>query len=139
MKLHETAIGKAALPLALVAALGAGCSGETKPDPNEYKVNQDCKKPSPLTAVHIEGSNLRGELQMVNDGDCAAVYEPGGVKKLGHIANNQTFLAVCANTKPNSLQVIIEPDQLGTVNYANKLVDTQTGDRQLTDPMIRAC
>lgn len=134
MKLHET-VGRV-VPLVLVAAIGAGCTSENKPAPEEYR-GDACANPQPLTIVHMVGSNARGELEMVNDGECALVKEVGGAKPIGEIATNEHFFAVC-DTGSNSLRVIIEPNQSGVAFYDKGLVDPG-GDLQLEDPFIRPC
>lgn len=121
---EKLSFSRKVLPLTLAMGLSLSACSQ---DGNEKANDQDA-----LTSVRVLGAAKDGNINAVNGGDSATIYDGQTYKSIGKIAGEEAFLIVCIDTKPNSLTVL-EADQEGTVNLTNAAVSS------LTDSEIPVC
>jgi len=74
-----------------------------------------------LEALRIIGASKLGGVNIVNDGECAPIYDPGTLQTIGFAASEGAILVECIDQKPTSFRV--EVDGLnGSMNLSPVLI-----------------
>lgn len=136
----------AAASLALVAALGAsGCGGSekpagSKPEPTAATNPNSCEHPKPLQEVHRTFATRKGDIKLVNDGPCAAIYSRVTRGTVGDIGHKATFVVICNDERDNAFQVMGEgAEATGLVDYSASLINAHISHQLATKGIIPIC
>lgn len=108
---------------------------------SHQKSDQSCPAPQPLEKVSFTIAprpNYVGQVEVINNGPCAAVYDRESLKTVATIATGDSFAVTCADSKPNSFQVAVGQELGGYVNYANDLRVSNAGNGY-DHPLIPGC
>lgn len=85
-----------------------------------------------LEALRFIGASKLGGVNIVNDGECAPIYDPGTLQTIGFAASEGAILVECIDQKPTFFRV--EVDGLnGNMNLSPALIQRLEAEGDLAD------